>query len=89
VDRPYSDILFWAAVGATLIAQIFILRSTARGMRTAVVQTPGRTALEWMWAILPAVALVVLFVWTWRTMHPSVPRMPTATVAVVSGANVR
>jgi hypothetical protein len=25
---------------------------------------------EWVWALLPAVGLVILFVWTWNVMHP-------------------
>jgi heme/copper-type cytochrome/quinol oxidase subunit 2 len=84
MPAPYSDILFWAAVSATAIAQIFILRSTARGMRGAAAR--GRAELEWMWAILPAVSLLVLFVWTWRTMHPSIPQTPTANVTSVARA---
>jgi heme/copper-type cytochrome/quinol oxidase subunit 2 len=78
MSAPFSDILFWTAIIAVVIAQIFILRSTARGMRGPAAR--GRTALEWMWAILPAISLVVLFVWTWRTMHPSVPAGPAAKV---------
>jgi heme/copper-type cytochrome/quinol oxidase subunit 2 len=84
MPAPYSDILFWAAIVATLVAQIFILRSTARGMQTGVVQTQGRTAREWMWAILPAISLVVLFVWTWRTIHPPTPRIPAAEVTTLT-----
>jgi heme/copper-type cytochrome/quinol oxidase subunit 2 len=75
---PYSDILFLAAVVAIAIAQIFIFRSTARGIRTAVGR--GRVGLEWMWAILPAVSLVILFVWTWRTMHPAIPELPSTKI---------
>ena len=80
---PYSDILFWTAVVATTVAQIFILRSTARGMRGTAAR--GRVGLEWMWAILPAVSLVILFVWTWRTMHPAAPQAPTANVTFITG----
>ena len=64
-----ADALFWVAVTAALIAHTFILRSTIRGMRTTAAQ--GLPFREWIWAVLPALALIVLFVWTWRTMHPS------------------
>jgi heme/copper-type cytochrome/quinol oxidase subunit 2 len=84
MPSPYSDILFWTAVAATAVAQIFILRSTARGMRGPAAR--GRAGLEWMWAMLPAVSLVVLFVWTWRTMHPAAPQVPTVNVTSVTGA---
>ena len=83
---PYSDILFWVAIGATVIAQIFILRSTARGIRSAAAR--GRVALEWMWAILPAVSLIFLFIWTWRTMHPSNPSAPPANITSVTDTRV-
>lgn len=68
VNRSFADILFWAAVVAVAVAQFFILRSTVRGMRTTT--RPGSPFWEWTWAILPAFALVALFVWTFRTIHP-------------------
>ena len=63
-----SNILFAAAAIVIVVAQGMILRSTRRGMRHG----PRDTAslLEWMYAILPAVALVIVLAWTWRTMHP-------------------
>ena len=60
--------LFWIAVAAALIAQVMILRSTSRVLRTAA---PARPALEWGFAILPALALVVVLAFSWRaTMRP-------------------
>ena len=66
---PLADIFFAIAVLATIIAHGYILRSTIRGMRLG--QRGARGAWEWVWAFLPAVALAVLFVFTWSTMHPS------------------
>jgi hypothetical protein len=60
--------LFWILVAATAVAHVFILRSTVRGMRAG--DPRARGAWEWIWAFLPAAALVVLFVWTWHVMHP-------------------
>jgi heme/copper-type cytochrome/quinol oxidase subunit 2 len=65
---PLADIFFWVAVAATAIAHYFILRSTIRGMRADTVRR--RSFWEWTWAVLPALSLVVLFVWTWHAMHP-------------------
>ncbi len=65
---PLADALFWAAFLAITISQIAILRSTVRAMRagTDAVRTPR----EWAFAVGPAVALVVLMVFTWNAMHP-------------------
>jgi hypothetical protein len=68
VAGPLAEALFWIAAVATAIAQAFILRSTIRGMRAA--DPRARGVWEWVWAILPAVALAGVFVWTWYAMHP-------------------
>lgn len=72
--------IFWLAALSSAAAQIMILRS-------AIVSTPrsdvtergwpaARRALEIAWAGLPGVALVVLFVFTWRAMHAASPIAP-------------
>jgi heme/copper-type cytochrome/quinol oxidase subunit 2 len=66
---PLADIFFWCGVALTTMAQVFIVRSTMRGMRAATVQMRG--AIEWVWAILPILSLVAVFVFTWRAMHPN------------------
>jgi hypothetical protein len=68
MPAPLADALFWTAVAATAIAHGFILRSTIRGMRGAAIKS--HAFWEWTWAVLPALSLVALFVWTWHTMHP-------------------
>lgn len=65
---PLADIFFWIAVAATAVAHYFILRSTIRGMRADAARQ--RRIWEWTWAVLPALSLAALFVWTWHTMHP-------------------
>ena len=76
-----ADILFILIATAIAVSQAFILHSTARGMRYAAEHTEAgrkentrgsRVALEWAYAIVPAVALLVLLLFTWRTMHPPV-----------------
>lgn len=65
---PLADMLFWIALGATAIAHAFILRSTLRGTRAAA--ATARPFREWIWAVLPALSIALLFVWTWHVMHP-------------------
>lgn len=65
-----ADTLFAALALAIVISQAFILRSTARGMRHGGQAT--RPALEWTYAIVPAIALAVLLIFSWRAMHPEV-----------------
>ncbi|MEO7361513.1 MAG: hypothetical protein ABI120_14365 [Gemmatimonadaceae bacterium] len=86
-----SDAIFWVAVAACAIAQIFILRAVFR-VTPAGVQ-PGSSAsstpdgesvsvpkphrlTEIVWVVLPVVLLVLAFVLAWRTMHPAPPILP-------------
>jgi hypothetical protein len=70
MPTPIAEFLFWAAAAVMVVAQCFILRSTRRGMKAG---PPGSaSALEWMFAILPAICLAVLLAWTWHTMHAGV-----------------
>ena len=62
-----AEILFWTAATVIVAAQFFILRSTRRGMKIG--PAGSRSALEWTFAILPALCLAGLLFWTWHTMH--------------------
>jgi heme/copper-type cytochrome/quinol oxidase subunit 2 len=68
VAGPLAETLFWILVVAAGVAHAFILRSTLRGMTAS--DPRARGVWEWVWAVLPAVSLIVLFVWTWYVMHP-------------------
>lgn len=67
------DAIFWVAVACCVVAQLAILRSVvvspARVAEPANSTSPGRRVAEIAWAVLPGVALAVLFVFTWRAMH--------------------
>jgi hypothetical protein len=78
-----AEFLFWTAAAVIVVAQILILRSTRRGMKLG---PPGSaSALEWAFAILPAICLAGLLVWTWYTMHAgTVTFQSKAPAAVVS-----
>ncbi len=66
-----TDGLFWTSVVCCAIAQFFIIRSV-RGTRYVPEPTASaprsRDAMEMVWAVLPALGLVVLLVFTWRAM---------------------
>ena len=67
------EAIFWIAAALCLIAELFILRSMLRGSRMA---SPDRSPSvdaevprprpmgEMIWAVLPAIALVILLAFT-------------------------
>ena len=90
MSRSLADATFWLAVVLCAIAQFFILRS-ALVVRAAPADrlVPGaRRPVEFLWAVLPAVALAVVLVFTWRAMHrePAPAREQVAPAAAGSVA---
>lgn len=78
--NSFADGLFWLSVACCAIAQFFIIRSV-RGSRhvpepSASAPHSGR-AMEIMWAVLPAVGLAVLLVFTWRAVRAAGEAPPT------------
>ena len=69
ISPTTADAIFWVAVACCLVAQAAILRSVLVGGRASA--PPRRRAAEVAWAIAPAVALTIVLVATWRTIHPS------------------
>ncbi len=71
--RPsFADGLFWLSVACCAFAQFCILRSVGGGRHapTSTASLPRqRGATEVIWAVVPALGLVVLLVFTWRAMH--------------------
>ena len=70
----FADGLFWTSVACCLIAQLLIIRSV-RGAR--YVPEPSSTlprrhgVLEMVWAVVPAIGLAALLLFTWRAIHVS------------------
>ena len=85
----FADAIFWVGVVSCAIAQIAILRSVLR-TRRARESGPGvphpRYAVEVAWAVVPAIALAMLLVATWRTMHPGSPTAAHARVVGIAAA---
>ncbi|HEY5218171.1 MAG TPA: hypothetical protein VIJ16_00105 [Gemmatimonadaceae bacterium] len=71
-----GEAIFWIAAACCLVAQVAILRSTLAPHEPA----PGservprpRTAVEFIWVLLPAIMLLGVFALTWSAMHQSRP----------------
>lgn len=68
-----AGIIFWLSVASCIVAQVAIIRATSRVSRLtagdagAALPHPRRW-LEIVWVVLPAIALGVLLVVTWRTL---------------------
>jgi heme/copper-type cytochrome/quinol oxidase subunit 2 len=75
-----ADAVFWIAVALCVIAQLAIIRSAivspARPSDSSAPTSSARRAAEIAWAVLPGVALVVLFFYTWNAIHPSTIPIP-------------
>ena len=68
----FADGLFWLSVACCALAQFFIIRSVAASHDApeGTTRLSGqRGVVEMMWAVLPAVGLAVLLVFTWRAVQ--------------------
>ena len=72
-----ADAIFWIAVACCSVAQLAIIRSVvvspARASDSGIATSRARRAGEIAWAVLPGIALAVVLILTWRTMHASRP----------------
>ena len=78
----FADGLFWLSVACCAIAQFFILRSVGAARRApepAASLPRQRSAMEMLWAVLPAIGLAVLLVFTWRAVRASNASAPAPT----------
>jgi hypothetical protein len=68
----FADGLFWTSVACCAFAQFFILRSVggSRHVPEPTAHLPRqRGGMELLWAAVPAVALAVLLMFTWRAVR--------------------
>ena len=68
----FANGLFWTSVAFCLVAQLLIVRSVlgARHLPAPDADVPrSRGVVELFWAVVPAVALAVLLVFTWRAIQ--------------------
>jgi hypothetical protein len=79
--------LFWTSAACCALAQFFILRSVGgrRHVPEPTVHLPRqRGGVEFLWAVVPAVGLGVLLVFTWRAVRdaPAGAPRPVSVVEV-------
>jgi heme/copper-type cytochrome/quinol oxidase subunit 2 len=70
------QILFWSSAICCLLAQVLIVRSVLAVRRLPEPRpelSRSHDGVELLWALLPAVALGVLFVFTWRAIEQRAP----------------
>ena len=69
----FADAIFWIAVALCAVAEVAIVRSAfaSRPAPTAEHVPAARRPVEALWAIVPAIALVVVLLATWRAIHPA------------------
>ncbi len=72
MNQPLAETIFWVAAAACMVAELAILRFTFAA-RTAANKSELVPAAprggEIAWAIIPALALVLLFAATWNRIH--------------------
>lgn len=66
--------LLWLSIALVLVSQIMILRSTVRAMRGAASER-ARRGIEWAYAVVPAVVLVVVLFFSWRAAQEHAQRL--------------
>jgi len=83
------SLLFWSSALCCLVAQVLIVRSvlSVRARPEARPELPhSRDGVELLWALVPALALGVLLLFTWRAirqresldLHGAAPTMEAA-----------
>ena|SRR5881392_2937431 len=77
MNQPLAETIFWIAAAACIVAEIAILRSTFAAepaARSELVPAASR-ASELAWAIVPAIALSLVLIATWRKIDSRASRM--------------
>jgi hypothetical protein len=71
MSQPLAEIIFWIATVACVIAELAILRSTfaARRATKSELVPSSSPRSELAWAIIPAVALVLVLTATWQRIE--------------------
>jgi heme/copper-type cytochrome/quinol oxidase subunit 2 len=86
MSQSVSEAIFWIAVALCVVAQVAIVRSAlvARVPDASGAVPVSRRPLEVLWAVVPAIALALVLLQTWRAMHSSEAAAPRVTVAETS-----
>lgn len=78
MSQSLAETIFWIAAAACIVAEIAILRSTfaAKPVSKSELVAAASRSGELAWAIVPAIALSVVLVATWRRIEARENRMP-------------
>ncbi|MHB1096743.1 MAG: hypothetical protein ACYC3F_11290 [Gemmatimonadaceae bacterium] len=68
------SVLLWLSLALVAISQVMILRSTVRAMRAAESEQ-ARRGIEWAYAVVPAIALVLVLLATWDASQAHTTRL--------------
>jgi heme/copper-type cytochrome/quinol oxidase subunit 2 len=77
MNQPLAETIFWIAAAACIVAEIAILRSTfaaESAAKSELVPAASRRS-EVAWVIVPAIALSVVLVATWRKIESRASHM--------------
>jgi len=71
MNQPLAETIFWIAALACAVAEIAILRSiiAQRRAQNSILVASSSQRAELIWAIVPAIALLVLLVATWQKIE--------------------
>lgn len=71
MSQPLAETIFWIAAAACVIAEVAILRftfATRSANKSELVPASSRSG-EIAWAVIPALALIVVFGATWQRIQ--------------------
>ena len=79
MNQPLAETIFWIAAVACVIAELAILRSTfaARSTKQSELVPTASPRGELAWAIIPALALIVVLTATWQRIEARESHMGT------------
>jgi heme/copper-type cytochrome/quinol oxidase subunit 2 len=87
-----ADAIFWVAVACCTVAQVAIIHSVVISPARVAGSEPtsgARRTAEIAWAVIPGIALVFVFLFTWRAMQAFRATTPAAPVALIAAPPVR
>ena len=71
MNQPLAEGIFWISALACIIAEVAILHSTyaERGVEKSSLVPASRRSGEIAWAIVPALGLAILLIFTWQKVQ--------------------
>ncbi len=66
--------ILWLSIALIAVSQVMILRSTVRAMRAAE-SAQARRGIEWGYAVVPVIVLVLALVATWQAAGDHAARL--------------